>query len=82
MIAVTLQDQYYLFQNLIKYILMNSKLKRQRISDLLIFSLKETYIKSFNVILFNSLLGLKSEKLLDTEEWDADSYFPNNRYFT
>lgn len=47
---------------------MNSKLKRQRISDLLIFSLKETYIKSFNVILFNSLLGLKSEKLLDTEE--------------
>lgn len=68
MIAVTLQDQYYLFQNLIKYILMNSKLKRQRISDLLIFSLKETYIKSFNVILFNSLLGLKSEKLLDTEE--------------
>jgi hypothetical protein len=33
------------------------------------------------LILLSSWLGLNSEKLLETEDYEAESYLPNNFYF-
>lgn len=42
--------------------------------------IKKNLLIKIKLLLFNSLLGLKSENVLDADECDADSYLLNNFY--